>query len=246
MNHTIDSNLLWKFPVYKNKNLISKIMSSTVKNLVEMNTALVISACFIGFCCFLAVIARIIVSRTTQSSLVKELLYEAIAAAELCACCFELIIGEWRPTKHDTNNNQNTISSFKLILWVFLLCAWHCFLCIKPIISYRHWHSCWQFWSGGLCNIFVLFDNIVVIGMEKWRDSLSLHTHRGYARGKNDTTYGIVKNMGTIDGRLLRLPFCSSILVAGISSNVWRSCVRKLYNRSASKINHKTLCGKLR
>lgn len=67
-------------------------MLSTVKNLVEMNTALVISASFIGFCCILAVIARIIVSRTTQSSLVKELLYEAIAAAELCACCFELII----------------------------------------------------------------------------------------------------------------------------------------------------------
>ncbi|XP_055304880.1 aquaporin-11 isoform X1 [Sitodiplosis mosellana] len=67
-------------------------MTSTVKSFTEMNTALAISASFIGLCCLLAAIARIVVSRTVKSCLVKELLYEAIAAAELCSCCFELII----------------------------------------------------------------------------------------------------------------------------------------------------------
>lgn len=76
-----------------------------------MNTQLAISCGFIGFCCLLAAIARIIVSRTVNSCLVKELLYEAIAAAELCACCFELIIGE---CDRQTNNPV-----FKLILWLF-------------------------------------------------------------------------------------------------------------------------------
>lgn len=61
---------------------------------VAMNTALAVSAGFIGFCCILAEVARCLVARTAYSDLVKQLLNEAIAAAELCACCFELIIGE--------------------------------------------------------------------------------------------------------------------------------------------------------
>lgn len=80
-----------------------------------MNTALAISAGFIGFCCLLAAIARIIVSRTIQSCLVKELLYEAIAAAELCACCFELIIGEC-DRQHKRNQQHIKV---KLIFWFF-------------------------------------------------------------------------------------------------------------------------------
>lgn len=79
-------------------------MASTVKSLTEMNTALAISAIFIGSCCLLAAIARIVVSRTVKSCLVKELLYEAIAAAELCSCCFELIIGECG--RHKQTNKQ--------------------------------------------------------------------------------------------------------------------------------------------
>lgn len=67
---------------------------STVKSFIEMNTQLAISCGFMALCCLLAAIARKIVARTVNSCLVKELLYEAIAAAELCACCFELIIGE--------------------------------------------------------------------------------------------------------------------------------------------------------
>lgn len=81
---------------------------STVKSFIEMNTQLAISCGFIALCCLLAAIARIIVRRTVNSSLIKELLYEAIAAAELCACCFELIIGE---CDRQTNNPP-----FKLIL----------------------------------------------------------------------------------------------------------------------------------
>lgn len=58
-----------------------------------MSPALIISSGFICFCCMLAAIARFIVPRTIKSTLIQELLYEAIAAAELCSCCFELIIG---------------------------------------------------------------------------------------------------------------------------------------------------------
>lgn len=68
--------------------------SSSGKESANMNPALTVSAGFIAFCCILAQLARMVVSRTIQSPLIKELMYEAIAAAELCACCFELIIGE--------------------------------------------------------------------------------------------------------------------------------------------------------
>lgn len=60
-----------------------------------MNENLAISCAFMGVCCLLAACARILVSRTVNSPLIKELAYEAIAAAELCACCFELIIGKY-------------------------------------------------------------------------------------------------------------------------------------------------------
>lgn len=59
-----------------------------------MSTALAISLGWMGACCTAAAIARRIISRRTQPGLIQNLLYEAIASAELCACCFELIIGK--------------------------------------------------------------------------------------------------------------------------------------------------------
>lgn len=61
-----------------------------------VNTALAISTGFIGVCCLIAAIGRGIVSRLVKPGLVQELYYEAISTAELCACCFELIIGKLR------------------------------------------------------------------------------------------------------------------------------------------------------
>lgn len=59
-----------------------------------LNTALAVSIGFIGACCILAAISRRIVSRKIKPGLIQDLLYEGIASAELCACCFELIIGK--------------------------------------------------------------------------------------------------------------------------------------------------------
>lgn len=87
--HRINSNCFYQ---RRNKKMISIL--TLEKSSIEMNTSLAISCCFMGFCCLVAAVARIVVSRTVNSPLVKELLYEAIAAAELCACCFELIIGK--------------------------------------------------------------------------------------------------------------------------------------------------------
>jgi aquaporin rerated protein, invertebrate len=56
---------------------------------------LAISTAFIGFYCFLALVARKVIARTVSSDYVKSLIFEAIAAAELCSCCFELIIGSY-------------------------------------------------------------------------------------------------------------------------------------------------------
>lgn len=51
-----------------------------------------ISSGFMIGCCILAQIARKLVQKFVRDGLVPDLLNEAIAAAELCACCFELII----------------------------------------------------------------------------------------------------------------------------------------------------------
>lgn len=59
-----------------------------------VSTALAVSIGFIGACCASAAIARRIASRAVKPGLAQQLIYEAIAAAELCACCFELIISE--------------------------------------------------------------------------------------------------------------------------------------------------------
>lgn len=59
-----------------------------------VSTALAVSIGFIGTCCATAAIARRIASRAVQPGLIQDLFYEAIATAELCACCFELCISE--------------------------------------------------------------------------------------------------------------------------------------------------------
>lgn len=58
-------------------------------------TDLLISSAFIVLCCALAQTARKVLDRFASiNGLVKELILEAIAAAELCSTCFELIIGK--------------------------------------------------------------------------------------------------------------------------------------------------------
>lgn len=91
----------------------TKKMSSSANTFVTMNTSLAISAGFIGFCCILAEVGRCIVARTIHSDLVKELLNEAIAAAELCACCFELIIGRLWPLHSRSRFRHLSIKIFK-------------------------------------------------------------------------------------------------------------------------------------
>lgn len=61
--------------------------------------ALAVSTAFIGLVCIAACIARKFAKKLAREGLVQELLLEAIAAAELCACCFELIIGIMKYTK---------------------------------------------------------------------------------------------------------------------------------------------------
>ncbi|KAH8253725.1 hypothetical protein KR032_006631 [Drosophila birchii] len=56
-------------------------------------TALGVSALFMVGCCTIAQIARVLSRRlVAREGIVPILINEAIAAAELCACCFELII----------------------------------------------------------------------------------------------------------------------------------------------------------
>lgn len=58
-------------------------------------TSLGISAGFMVGCCIAAQIARRVSRRVlSEGGIVPVLMNEAIAAAELCACCFELIIGK--------------------------------------------------------------------------------------------------------------------------------------------------------
>lgn len=58
--------------------------------------SLIVSTAYMGLSCVLAQLARRLNERFTRQGLVQELINEAIAAAELCACCFELIIGKIR------------------------------------------------------------------------------------------------------------------------------------------------------
>ena len=58
-------------------------------------SCLSVSLFIIALTCFLASVGRRVAQRVYRSrQLVRALLLEAIATAELCACCFELIVGE--------------------------------------------------------------------------------------------------------------------------------------------------------
>jgi hypothetical protein len=59
-----------------------------------MLPSLVVSALFILLTLVLAHGARRLVDSLIKDPFIRLLLQEAIAAAELCGCCFELIIGE--------------------------------------------------------------------------------------------------------------------------------------------------------
>lgn len=61
------------------------------------STALAVSTGFMVLCCGLACIGRQLAEKLLKPGLVQELFFEAIASAELCAVCFELIIGEYTP-----------------------------------------------------------------------------------------------------------------------------------------------------
>jgi aquaporin related protein len=58
-----------------------------------MLPSLVVSALFILLTLVLAHGARRLLDRLVNDSFMRLLLREAVAAAELCACCFELVIG---------------------------------------------------------------------------------------------------------------------------------------------------------
>lgn len=61
-----------------------------------MSTAsLVVSTAFIAACSAAGCFGRRLTDRLIKPGLVRELFNEAIAAAELCACCFELIISKY-------------------------------------------------------------------------------------------------------------------------------------------------------
>ncbi|GAB0092984.1 Aquaporin [Sergentomyia squamirostris] len=55
-------------------------------------SSLLVSTGYMGLSCALAQTARKLSNKIVSEGLVQELFFEAIAAAELCACCFELII----------------------------------------------------------------------------------------------------------------------------------------------------------
>lgn len=58
-------------------------------------TDLGISTAFMVGCCVAAQIARRVAKNVLkEEGIIPVLMNEAIAAAELCACCFELIIGK--------------------------------------------------------------------------------------------------------------------------------------------------------
>lgn len=59
-------------------------------------SCLSVSLFIMALTCFLASVGRRVVQRMYRSRpLVRSLLLEGIATAELCGCCFELIVGEW-------------------------------------------------------------------------------------------------------------------------------------------------------
>lgn len=70
--------------------------------------ALGVSTAFMVGCCVAAQIGRVMTRRYFQEDgLLPVLFNEGIAAAELCACCFELIIGNFYRVHNKTSTNLN-------------------------------------------------------------------------------------------------------------------------------------------
>lgn len=63
------------------------------------SAALAVSTGFMAVCCGLACIGRRVAQKLLKPGLVQELFFEAIASAEMCAVCFELIIGEYQVSR---------------------------------------------------------------------------------------------------------------------------------------------------
>lgn len=59
---------------------------------------LIISTIIIGITLLLANVLRKLIKRVLNEGIVREIILEFIATAELCACCFELIIGMYLST----------------------------------------------------------------------------------------------------------------------------------------------------
>lgn len=83
--------------------------------------------------------------------------------------------------------------------------------------------------------MFVLFNDTVVECLGR-RNSMSVHSHWGYAGRQNINASSGTENVGTNYGRLLCVPFCTNILVVWIRANARGPRIRKLYGRLAGKI----------
>lgn len=81
-------------------NVLLLLAVASRASLIMSTAALVVSTAFIGCVAAAACAARRTIGRLVKPGLVQELFYEAVAAAELCACCFELIISEYYTFTH--------------------------------------------------------------------------------------------------------------------------------------------------
>lgn len=72
--------------------LFALVERSTTIYTTMSTSALVVSTGFVGAWAMAACLARRYIRRLVKPGLVQDLFFEAVAAAELCACCFELII----------------------------------------------------------------------------------------------------------------------------------------------------------
>lgn len=145
-------------------------------------TDLLISSAFIILCCALAQVARKVLDRFSSiNGLVKELFLEAIAAAELCSTCFELIIGkvvtEFCLCKVDNECRSNPqlliilasqLMQYFCSCWLFgghrygamqqhvLTLTWKTWLKVERLQEMLHWRHGHNLWvdvvSGDLFN----------------------------------------------------------------------------------------------
>lgn len=187
------------------------IVFSSTSRMSEV--ALAVSLGFMAVCCLLAVVGRRVVNATIKSQLIQELFYEAIAAAELCACCFELIIGM-------SNNCCKRISACIFFTSNFPL---------------KKKFSGWQFRSGYICCGIILFDHLVVksVGL---CNRLPVHIFGRCGRRKCVTSCSCTKNLGSINGRLLCISHRASFLVVWAHCQSCWPCFWRMYSRFTSKI----------